>query len=178
MKTLLFCAAVLISAPGLHGCFNAPINAATALSSARTSTRTQSKDPISRANFVSLKWQRSGGYAGIQTQVFIHNGTMQLHQGAPDNKKPAQSKALNKPEFQSILKTLNDARFTKIVGKYYQPGLMDGFGDVITLVLQTPGEKPQLFVVDNYGDKAPQAFYKVRESLRALKNKKFAGERN
>ena len=174
MKTLLFCAAVLISAPGLHGCSNAPINAATPLSSART----QSKDPISRANFVSLKWQRSGGYAGIHLQVLVHNGTIQLHQGAPDDKKPAQSKALNKTEFQSVLKTLNDARFTKIVGKYYQPGLMDGFGDVITLVLQTPGEKLQRFVVDSYGDKAPQAFYKVRESLRALKNKKFAGERN
>ena len=174
MKTLLFCAATLFAAPMLHGCFNAPTNAATPVSS----TRTKSKEPISRANFVSLKWQRSGGYAGIHTQVLIHNGTIQLHQGAPDDKKSARSKALSKTEFQSILKSLNDAHFTKIVGKYIQPGLCDGFNDVIALTLQTPGEKPQLFVVDNYGDKAPKAFYKVRESLRALKNRKSDDERN
>lgn len=182
MKThSLFCAATLFAVPLMHGCPSTPGAQATPAEHATptSSTRKVEKEiPVSRANFVSLKWKRSGGYAGIQMQVFIHDGTMQLHQGAPDNKKPAQSKALNQTEFQSILKTLNDAHFTKIAGKYYQPGLMDGFGDVITLVLQTPGEKPQLFVVDNYGDKAPQAFYEVRESLRALKNKKFAGEQN
>lgn len=174
MKPLTFYAAVLMTAPFLHGCFNAPANTATPLSS----TRTQVKDAITRANFVSLKWQRSGGYAGIHTQVLIHNGTIQRHQGAPDDKKPAQSKALNKAEFQAILKMLNDARFTKIVGKYYQPGLCDGFSDVVSLVLQTPGAKPQLFVVDNYGDKAPKAFYKVVGSLYTLQNKKFTNGRN
>ena len=170
--------AVLLAAPFLHGCFNAPTNAAARASALRQSSTRNKETPVSRANFVSLKWQRSGGYAGLQTQVLVHNGTMSLHRGAPDNKKPAQIKTLNTTEFKAILKLLNDAKFTKIVGKYNNPNMMDGFSDVVTLRLQKPGDKPQVFVVDSYGDAAPKAFHDVTEGLRALQNKKFTDQKN
>ena len=191
MKTIAFCAATLFAAPLLHGCPNTPIAQTTPTTQTMPKTQTTSDAipqqtpnpknadiPVSRANFVSLKWRRSGGYAGLQTQVLIHNGTIQLHRGAPDNKKPSQIKALDKAEFQAVLKLLNDAHFTKIVGKYNQPGLCDGFSDVVSLQLQKPDEKPQVFVVDNYGDAAPKAFHDVTEGLRALQNKKFTDQKN
>lgn len=178
MKThALFCATTLFAAPLLQGCLRTPIAQATDQITPTSSTRNQ-ETPVSRANFVSLKWQRSGGYAGLQTQVLIHSGAIQLHRGAPDNKKPTQVKALTTTEFQAILKALNDAHFTKIVGKYNTSGMADGFADVVTLVLRTPGEKPVSFVVDSYGDAAPKAFHGVTENLRALQNKKFTDQKN
>jgi len=171
MKPLFLVAATLIAAPIAHGCMNA------AVQKTPTSSTRSSQNAISRANFVALKWERSGGYAGVRTQMLIHNGFLQLHRGAPENQKPSQIKALSKAEFQSILKLLNDAQFTKIAGKYNAPNLADGFGDIVTLTLQTPGAKPQVFTVENYGELAPKAFYNVLAALQKLQ-KKFATPKN
>lgn len=174
MKISYLGAATLFVAPFLHGCLNAPVVAPTPLSS----TRKGAKNVISRANFVLLQWRRSGGYAGLQTQLLVHNGSVTLHNGAPDNKKPSQNKAISQAEFQRVLKALNDAKFTRVVGRYSTPGMSDGFSDIVTLVLQTPGEKPRSFVVDSYGNAAPKAFYALLASLKTLKNQKFADGRN
>ncbi len=174
MKNSHLGAAAVLVAGFLHGCLNAPIVSPTPISS----TRKSAKNVVSRANFIALKWQHSGGYTGIQTQMLVHNGSVTLHNGAPDNKKPSQNKTLTQAEFQRVLKALNDAKFIQIVGRYSTPGMSDGFSDVVTLVLQTPGEKPRSFVVDSYGDAAPKAFYALITSLKTLKNQKFADGRN
>ena len=133
---------------------------------------------ISSANFALLKWHRSGGFAGLKTQMTIRKSVIQLHRGAPDNKKLSQTKALSKAELQAVFTVLNHAKFTQIVGKYNTTGMMDGFSDVVTLVLKTPGKKPISYVVDSYGDAAPKAFHDVTETLRALQNQKFTDEKN
>lgn len=132
---------------------------------------------VSPANFRSITWLRTGGYAGFHLQTRVVPGRLQFLID-PENKKAPQSKPLSRAELRSLLKVLSAANFPKIAGKYYSPGMMDGFADVVTLVLQEPGKKPVTFVVDSYGDKAPKAFGQFLASLYALRKKKIPHDPN
>lgn len=165
MKTKpTFCAALLLSLPLLPGC-PAP------------STPKPAKPAVSLANFRSVTWLRTGGYAGFHLQTRVVPGQLQFLID-PENKKAPQSKSLSKAELQSLIKVLNAANFPKIAGQYSSSGMMDGFKDVVTLVLQEPGKKPVTFVVDSYGDKAPKAFGQFLDSLYDLRKKKIPHDPN
>jgi hypothetical protein len=165
MKTkAIFCAALLLSLPLLPGC-------------SASSTPKPAKDAVTLANFRSITWLRTGGYAGLHLQTRVVPGQLQFLID-PENKKAPQRKALSKAEMQSLLTEINAADFPKIAGKYSSPGMMDGFGDVVTLVLQEPGKKPVTFVVDSYGDKAPKAFDQFLDSLYDLRKKKIPHDPN
>jgi len=177
MKRLVFCCAVAFSAtPLLSSCRTASLNAPV------SSTRKTVKKPIqaaperkiTSANLVSLKLQKSGGVVGWRSQMLIQKRSVQLHLGDESEKgKATLRNALSDKELDVLLKRLNDAHFTKIVGDYNQPGIADAIENVVTVKVKMAGGQTKSFVVSNYGEHAPQGFDAIVLWLSNLRSKKF-----
>jgi hypothetical protein len=63
-------------------------------------------------------------------------------------------------------------RFASLAGTYTQEQLRDGFNQTVTLTTTNYG-KTKTYVVNNYGDRAPEGFYKITEFLSQLRDSKF-----
>jgi len=141
-----------------------------------TSARSTPKAPaLTRGNFVSLEMQTSGGFAGIQTRLLISGNNISFSQKRPGSTAAdmPQESAMSNNQLDALVRLLNEARFTSIVGKYNQPNLYDGFHETVTLKLSDSKNVDRTFVVENYGDRAPASYYKVTEYLRQLQQMKL-----
>jgi len=80
-------------------------------------------------------------------------------------------------ELHELFRLLNAVNLPALSDKkYMQSGLADEFNEVLTLRMSNHPlilNRYQSFVVENYGNKAPAAYYKVTEYLRQLQAKKF-----
>ncbi len=124
---------------------------------------------VTESSFVSLTFDVSGGYAGTHSQLVLDSKHITLS----DPRRNATTTATwIRKERAPLFKTLNDAKFPTLAGNYQQKNLADGFNETVTLKLRQ-GKSVCSFVVQNYGDRAPKAYYKVTMWLRNFQTKKF-----
>lgn len=141
-------------------------------SNADISPKSTRRDVLLDRNFVSLQFDVTGGYAGAKMQTVIRRNSVSFVNERSYPKQAMRTVAFTTVERKQLLKLLNDTRFTKLVGNYRQNNMMDGFNQTVTLRTKQYG-KTDIYVVQNYGDLAPKAFYKVTAYLNDLQNQKF-----
>lgn len=176
-----FCAVMLalLLAHGCSGTTNAEAAAQATPQATVQATSPTSKSKatvVSAANFVSLEWKRTGGFASHPMQMLVRRGSARLHRGSPGDKSPARKKALSQAELGSLLKLLNEAPFSQAVGRSKASVAPDAISDQVTLVLQEKNARPTSLVADYHQSDpkpTPTAFDKIIKGLYALRNKKF-----
>lgn len=158
----LFCSTVLLTAHGAH---------------AKPKPLEVSKD-----NFVSLQWSRSGGFAGISERYTIQNhellkqdgrGTFGGISGRAEPEPLPQVAPLSENQWKELLAQLKAAKLPAIAGTYTQPHLADGFNESLVLTLSDGANLDRTFSVSNTGDRAPATYYKFTAYLSALLHRKF-----
>jgi hypothetical protein len=158
----LFCSAVLLTAHGAH---------------AKPKPLEVSKD-----NFVSLQWSRSGGFAGISESYTIQNHELLKRDGRgaygggfgqAEPESLPQVAPLSENQWKQLLAQLKAVKIPAIAGTYTQPHLADGFNESLVLTLSNGANRDQKFSVSNTGDKAPATYYKFTAYLSALLHHKF-----
>jgi len=129
---------------------------------------------VTLANFVSLRMEQSGGFAGIQTLLSITpdgiNYGNTRRSTEPGAEEPP-TMPISVADINALIQLLNEVDFPSLVGIYQQKNLADGFNEVVTLRLQKPDGSEQSFTVSNYGDQAPAGYYKVTAFLQKLQAK-------
>jgi hypothetical protein len=117
----------------------------------------------------------SGGITNLETELIVRDGTLIWTEDDRMSKPKTRTTTLSNMEFDVLVDVLNEARFPSLVGKYMQKNLADGINETVTLSLRGADGRPQQwFDVENYGDTAPAAYYKVTEYLRQLLQRKFS----
>lgn len=137
----------------------------------QSSTRklVQPKVPkVTADNFVSLTFDVSGGFAGLHSHLVLDR----KHMTFAASRRPTITASWTAKERASLFKLLNDARFPALAGTYKQEHLFDGFNETVSLKLRK-GKSVQTWTVNNYGDRAPKAYYKVSSWLRSWQTKRF-----
>jgi hypothetical protein len=128
---------------------------------------------VTRANFLSVIWERSGGFAGIHSLIGVRtppatskSRSYELHHSQTVGGRETGEDATLKPQQEAeLLRLLDAAHFPSLNGKSYrQPGLADGFAETLVLTLKG-GRK---YIVSNYGNSAPAEYYRITEYLRCL----------
>ena len=142
-------------------------------SSADVGPKSTRRDLILDRNFVSLRLDVSGGFAGISTTMKVGRNSITATNPIRDPKLPTRTVAFSDAERKQLLQLLNDVRFAKLVGTYTQEKLRDGFNEVVALTTTSYG-KTDIYVISNYGDRAPKDFYRIKAFLNELQARKFA----
>lgn len=126
---------------------------------------------VNRDNFISVTLVNVGGIAGIRTQTDIRAYTPPTDLGAGQfsrvqiigqrtnmDKKGVMTLA----DLDALIKVLNSARLPVMNGqKYTQNGLTDGLNEQLIVTL-TNGRS---YTVENYGNQAPDGYYKVTKYI-------------
>ena len=141
-------------------------------SNADVGPKSTRRDLILDRHFVSLQLEVSGGFAGISTTMKIGRKSITATNPSRDAKLPTRTLPLSDDERKQLLQLLNDVRFAKLVGTYREEKLRDGFNETITLTTTNYG-KTDTYVVNNYGDRAPKDFFRVKAFLNELQTRKF-----
>ena len=140
---------------------------------------------LTRSNFVSIELQTSGGFAGIQEQVVINSNIINFTKGrlsgggggfsnSVANQPASFTSALSNNQLDALLHLLNETKIIDMAGAYTQPQLRDGFQELLVLRFSDEKNTDRSIVIQNYGNKAPAAYYKVTAYLRQLQQTKFA----
>ncbi len=141
---------------------------------------------VSNDNFVSLRWTRSGGFAGVfesytiqNHEIIKHNGAARLGEASEKARSQFLPRAvpLSENQWKELLAQLKTADVPAIAGTYKQPFLSDGFSESLGLTLSDGDNLDQTFSVSNYGAKAPSAYYKFSAFLTELLSRKFPATR-
>jgi hypothetical protein len=126
---------------------------------------------ITRSNFERLEMRTSGGFANIQTALTVRPDSVIWTQPRPGMPGALRTATMTANDLDALLRVLNEAQFPRLDGRYQQQNLADGINETVTLSLRGIA---QTFVVENYGDRAPQPYYRVTEHLRQLVQRKFS----
>ena len=177
MKSFALAAAALF----LSGCATqitpqieiGPSPVISAPSNADVGPKSTRRDLILDRNFVSLQLDVSGGIAGINETTIVRRRSITATNPSRDPKLPTRTLPLSDAERKQLLQLLNDVRFAKLVGTYTQEKLRDGFNEILTLTTTNFG-KTDTYVINNYGDRAPKDFYRLKAFLNELQSRKFA----
>lgn len=145
-------------------------------SNADISPKSTRRDFILDRNFVLLQLDVSGGFAGIKDTMIIRRNSITATNPSRDPKLPTRTVAFTDAERKQLLQLLNDIRFAKLVGTYTQEKLRDGFGETVVLTTTNYG-KTDTYIINNYGDRAPKDFYRLKAFLNDLQNQKFPAPR-
>jgi hypothetical protein len=152
---------------------------------------------VTRDNFVSLDYQRSGGFTSLKTQIEVQgnevileefprfggvglesgiaNGSgLGLFSGQPIT-TPRPRARLSNNQLDALIRVVNKNKLPALAGKYRQEDLADGLNETLSLTISDENNKDQTFVVENYGNKAPAGFFAVVFYLRQLRMDKFRG---
>lgn len=122
------------------------------------------------ADLSGLSFVVTGGFAGITDMLNIAEDHITQTKTRPPT---TQFAAFTKEDMKQLAAVLAKANFAGIVGDYHQKNLADGFNERVTAVVGT-GRGARVYVVSNYGDQAPAAYYKVTAYLRELQKTKLA----
>lgn len=117
----------------------------------------------------SLTFHLTGGFAGMDETLNINDGRITFVRVRPATDRQA---VFTPAEMRELAAVLRRADFIKLVGTYDQPQLRDGFNETLTIQLGA-GDKAKSYTVENYGDRAPAAYYDVTKYLRELIARKF-----
>lgn len=138
---------------------------------------------VSKDNFVSLQWSRSGGFAGISENYTVQNyeiikpfnsgGGVGGGVGFSPSYSPPQVAPLSENQRKELLEQLKKAQIPVIAGNYQQEGLSDGFNETLTLTLSDKDNFDQSFTINNYGNKAPASYFVFTRYFGALLARKF-----
>lgn len=153
-----------------------------------TSVASHAKDKpleVSKDNFVSLSWSRSGGFAGISERYTIQNhevirNTQERRFGGQTGSSASfapsslpQVVPLSENQWNELLAQLKKAQVPAIAGTYKQEQLADGFNETLQLTLSDSENRDQTFTVSNYGDRAPASYSRFTAYLTPLLERKF-----
>lgn len=150
---------------------------------APTKAVVQSPLSVTRDNFVSLSWKRTGGFAGIYSTVevtgnvisrptpLLRNGTG--GGGAPTPRVP-ETRGLSNKQLDELIEKMSVANLPALVGNYHQEGLTDGFNDTLILTLSDENGDDREFAINNYGGTAPKAYLDFITYFQGFVDKKFA----
>jgi hypothetical protein len=129
---------------------------------------------VTLVNFVSLRYDRIGGYAGISSGISVHSGMLWVN---PDT-RPNQTtdKQIYYPlsfnQQIAFFNHINAAGIPGLVGDYRQKNLADGFNETLTLTISDEQNRDQHYVIKNYGNVAPKNFYQFIDYLNELREQK------
>jgi hypothetical protein len=112
----------------------------------------------------ALTFHVTGGFAGTDETLTLRGDRLTFTRTRPALQREA---TLSAAEWRELAGVLRRADFIKLVGKYEQKDLSDGFNETVTVQLGE-GDKAKTYVVENYGDRAPAAYYDVTKYLREL----------
>lgn len=161
MKCLLCTVPVLLS----MGCGRSrPLTAHEPAYGVPTGVPVQSAAKNDFADLTGLTYEVSGGFAGITDTLDITEGHIKLMKSRPVSTAEA---VFTKADRQQLAAVLDKADFAHLVGDYRQKNLADGLNERLTVVVGT-GRGAKVYVVSNYGDRAPASYYKVTAYLRRL----------
>lgn len=128
---------------------------------------------VSLLNFVSLQYERTGGYAGIRSGMSVHSGMLWVNPDTrPNQRQENQSYPMSFNQQVDLFDNINAAGITDLVGDYRQRNLADGFDETLTLTISDAQNRDQRYVIKNYGDTAPRNFYRFIDYLNELRNHK------
>ncbi|RYX83345.1 hypothetical protein EON83_15090 [bacterium] len=135
--------------------------------------------PVTRDNFVSLSWRQTGGFAGITNTTLVEGnvisrGTPRPRAVGATGEAQSSSRVLSNKQLNQLVDKVREANLPTLVGNYRQQGLMDGFNEVLVLTLSDDEGADQEYIIQNYGNKAPKAYYEFTGFFREFVNKKFA----
>ena len=130
---------------------------------------TASKDGGIYRDFTRLTFQVTGGIAGIDETLKIEGDRISLSTTRPETNRVAP---FSRAERETLAQILQRTDAMKLAGKYEQKELRDGFGETLTIVLKTKRETR----IENFGDRAPAAYYTISSYLRELQARKFPAQ--
>lgn len=134
---------------------------------------------ISLLNFVSLQYERKGGYAGISSGISVYSGVLWVKSDTrPNQTSETQSFPLSFNQQVALFDNINAAGITNLVGDYRQRNLSDGFNETLTLTISDAQNRDQRYIINNYGDTAPRNFYRFIDYLNELRDAKTGQPRN
>jgi len=129
---------------------------------------------VSMLNFVSLRYERTGGYAGITSGMAIHSGTLWIDPAARPNQESNKQSSypLSFNQQIALFRNINAAGITELVGDYRQKNLADGFDETLILTISDAQDQDQQYVIKNYGNTAPRNFYQFIDYLNEVRDHK------
>lgn len=129
---------------------------------------------VSLLNFVSLQYDRVGGFAGISSGLSVHSGMLWVTPNTRPNKQADQQSSypLSFNQQIALFNNINAARILEIAGDYRQRNVADGFNETLTLTISDENDRDQQFVIKNYGDTAPRNYYQFIDYLNELRDQK------
>ena len=140
---------------------------------------------VSKDNFVSLKWMRSGGFAGISESYTIQNHEINQKVEQPYSGGRTGSSASFPPpslprvvpfsenQWKELLAQLKKAGVPAMTGTYKQERLADGFNETLELTLSDSHNRDKTSTVSNYGNRAPASYYRFTAYLTSLLTRKL-----
>ncbi|BCM88851.1 hypothetical protein IAD21_00693 [Abditibacteriota bacterium] len=144
---------------------------------------TKTAPRVTRDNFVSLSWQQTGGFAGIQTSLQLQSNVLSYSTNRPtvgggsgnsiDRTPLPDTRGVSNHQLDALIEKMNQVHLPALVGNYRQPNLADGFNEVLVLTISDKDDRDQHFVIQNYGDKAPRGYFAFVAAFRALAGMKF-----
>jgi hypothetical protein len=141
---------------------------------------------VTRDNFVSLRYESSGGYANLKSGIALQGNLLLLEEfpgsggtGLASGKERVPFRPttwLSNNQLDEIIRSINQARLPAMAGKYHQANLADGVSETLVLVISDDRNEDQSFVIENYGNTAPPEFYRLAEGMRQMRLAKFPDE--
>lgn len=125
---------------------------------------------VTRTNFVMVEVHTVGMRS--RSTLSVRGNTITYMSGQHNGPVEKRTATLDTKELNALIHVLEANRFPSLVGSYYQQGLKDGRSIDITLSLKS-GREIKTYEVSNTGNQAPPGYYKVRDYLDALSDRKF-----
>lgn len=129
---------------------------------------------VSLLNFVSLQYERVGGYAGMSSRLSVQSGILSVnpetHPNQTMNKQSSYPLSFNQQI--ALFDHINAAEIPELAGEYRQKNLSDGWNETLTLTISDEQNRDQQFVIKNYGDTAPAEFYTFINYLNNMRDQK------
>lgn len=129
---------------------------------------------VSLLNFVSLRYDRVGGFAGLSSSMSVYSGMLWINPDTRPNQtasKPS-SYPLSFNQQITLFRSINAAGILQLAGNYRQKNLADGWNETLTLTISDEQNHDQQFVIKNYGNTAPANFYNFINYLNDVRDQK------
>ena len=167
----------------LCGGLNAPASWAVQDEAAPTKAEAAAPLAVTRDNFVSISWRRTGGFAGVSLGAEIRGNVISKpnqrsreggeNGGAPRPRGP-ETRGLSNKQLDQMIERMSAANLPALAGNYRQDELTDGFNDTVVLTLSDENGEDREFVINNYGENAPKGFLDFIGYFQGVVDKKFA----
>ena len=156
---------------------------------APTQETAQAPLAVTRDNFVSLSWRRTGGFAGVMLSAEVtgnvisrpmpraRNGAEGGGVAPAPNARSSETRGLSNKQLDQLVAEMGASNLPALAGNYHQEGMSDGFNDTLILTLSDENGEDQQFTIQNYGDKAPKSVLDFIAYFQAFVDKKFASHR-